>query len=85
MISMKWRGNYQTELSFYIAEVKRRNRIFNNRYQGKYTIDYIQECILKSCSSYNRYKITFVRKYLENVSIILGSKKSTKVNSKTAF
>lgn len=71
--------NYHSELSFYMDEVKRRNRKCNSSYQSRYTIepiqvkakfriDYIQECILKSCSSYNRYKITFVRKIHEKVA-----------------
>ncbi len=62
-----------------MAEVKRRNRKYKYYYQDRYTIDpiqakskfridYIQESILKSCSSYNRYKITFVKKYLEKVA-----------------
>lgn len=73
---------YNQELEMYLDEVKSHNKYFKNSVQWvkdkyiitplkakeQFRIKYLYKCLNQSVSSYNRYKITFVRKYLEKVA-----------------
>ncbi len=75
----KNKKSYQKELSIYLNEVRCRNKNYSQLLKDKYTIGfasakegfrltYLNDCINKAYSSYIKYKITFIKKYLEKVA-----------------
>jgi hypothetical protein len=73
-------NSYKQELKIYIDDIKKNNRYFNNFFSNdRYTIctnlaknsfrkKYINDSLDKAYKSYCKYKLTFLKNYLEKVA-----------------
>jgi len=67
-------NRYKQDFSKYIFEIKLHNKeyknniIFLNIAKENFRNNYLNECMIKSLKSYNKYKLTFLKNHLQNVA-----------------
>ena len=67
-------NRYKQDFSKYIFEIKLHNKeyknniIFLNIAKENFRNNYLNDCMIKSLKSYNKYKLTFLKNHLQNVA-----------------
>ncbi|BFU76937.1 hypothetical protein ALC152_01520 [Arcobacter sp. 15-2] len=67
-------NRYKQDSSKYIFEIKLHNKEYKNNIisldiaKENFRNNYLNDCMIKSLKSYNKYKLTFLKNHLQNVA-----------------